>query len=93
MQILGESEYFDAQWYQAQYPISKKFKGGPVAHYILSGVNAGFNPSKRFDTQWYLEAYPDVKEAGVNPLLHYIEFGRVEGRSNSSVLNDIFSNK
>jgi len=80
MQVLDESEYFDASWYQSQYPESKKYKGGPVAHYILMGVDAGCNPSEKFNTQCYLDTYPDVKEAGVNPLLHFIKFGKEEGR-------------
>lgn len=80
IQVLGESEFFDTSWYQSQYPESKKYKGGLVAHYILVGVDAGFDPSDKFNTQWYLDTYPDVKEAGVNPLLHFIKFGKEEGR-------------
>lgn len=80
IQVLGASELFDASWYQSQYPESKKYKGGPVAHYILIGVDAGCNPSDKFDTQWYLDTYSDVKQAGVNPLLHFIKFGKEEGR-------------
>ena len=75
-----ESDLFDLSWYQTEYPESLKFKGGAVAHYMLVGVESGYNPSHKFDTQWYLNTYPDVKEAGVNPLFHYIKFGQLEGR-------------
>lgn len=80
VKLLRESELFDADWYMAEYPESKKYKSGVEAHYLCVGAELGFNPSQNFDTKWYLSAYPDVAEVGVNPLLHYIEFGREEGR-------------
>lgn len=78
--LIQESNLFDSDWYQAQYPETKKYKGCAIRHFLEVGGKAGFNPSPMFSSAWYFGTHPDVAEAGVNPLVHYIEFGKVEGR-------------
>lgn len=80
IQLLRESELFDANWYLASYPEVKGYKAGAEAHYLCEGSKLGFNPSQSFNTELYLSAYPDVAEVRVNPLLHYLEYGLAEGR-------------
>lgn len=83
MEILEQSEYFDAKWYIEQNPdISDDggFLQKPTLHYLLFGGYEGRNPSQKFNSAFYLSEYPDIKAAGANPLLHFIRFGKAEGR-------------
>ena len=78
--LIIASEYFDKDWYLAQYPDVKKERADPALHYLLFGAFEGRNPSRLFDTTWYLTCNPDVAAAKVNALIHYINFGKKEGR-------------
>ena len=73
------SEFFDADWYTARYPICG---GAPTAaiHYLRSGAFEGLDPGPDFDTSAYLRANPDVAAARMPALAHYLLHGRAEGR-------------
>ncbi|MCC6920791.1 MAG: hypothetical protein IT548_16455 [Alphaproteobacteria bacterium] len=78
--LLATSEWFDSEWYLAQYPETATSGLDPVAHYLELGVVEGRDPGPRFSTKWYLAEYPDVAGAGHNPLVHYLKNGKSEGR-------------
>jgi len=78
--LLATSEWFDSDWYLAQYPEIAGTGLEPVAHYLELGVAEGRDPGPRFSTKWYLSEYPDVAAAGHNPLIHYLKNGKSEGR-------------
>ena len=79
-QLIRASEFFDAEWYQAQNPDVRNAKADPALHYIRHGAREGRNPGPDFDAAAYLRAYPDVAASGLNPLIHYLLHGRAEGR-------------
>jgi GT2 family glycosyltransferase len=73
-----KSRFFDKKFYGETY--LSKGDEDPITHYILKGVNLGFNPSQSFNTNFYINRYPDVLAAGINPLYHFIACGEKEGR-------------
>jgi hypothetical protein len=77
---LERSEYFDEQWYCAEYPdvLSSGIK--PAEHFLWIGARLRRNPSVKFDTRFYLALNPDVAADGINPLLHFVRTGEAEGR-------------
>ncbi len=79
--LVEGSGYFDAQWYQAQYPDVARLSMSPLHHYLRYGWRVGRHPSPRFDTKKYLQHYRDVARAGLNPLVHFLRNGQQEGRS------------
>ncbi|MGY8872488.1 MAG: hypothetical protein ACKVJE_18815 [Pseudomonadales bacterium] len=83
VEMILSSEYFDAEWYLAQYPDVAESTISPAEHYLRFGVQEQRFPGPLFSGIWYAETYPDVAESGINPLLHYIKFGETEGRTAS----------
>lgn len=81
MNLLRESDLFDANWYLANNPDVAKTKIDPLLHYYRHGAFEGRDPGPKFSSSWYLDSYEDVKKAGINPLVHYLKYGRTEGRS------------
>lgn len=79
-QLLESSRFFDAEWYQAQYPDVANGPLDAAEHYLKHGVLEGRNPSLLFDSLHYIASYPDVAAAGLNPLVHFIELGQAENR-------------
>lgn len=73
-------EHFDDAFYVRSYPEVRRYRIGPLRHYILCGWREGKDPSELFSTAAYLEMYQDVKEMNVNPFQHYLTHGRQEGR-------------
>ncbi len=81
IELIRQSDFFDANWYLSQYPDVADKKLDPAEHYFEFGVLDGRDPSPKFNSIGYLKAYPDVVESGINPLIHYLRFGIKEGRN------------
>lgn len=77
---IQASEFFDVEYYLANYPDVGASGIAPATHYYLFGWKENRNPSASFSTQRYLLDNPDVKERGINPLFHYLKWGHAEGR-------------
>lgn len=86
--LIRESGLFDEDWYAARHPEAAAAGLSPVEHYLLTGAEAGCDPSSRFDTSFYLRANPELRRYGVNPLKHYILSGRAEGRPAAPAANE-----
>lgn len=80
VQLLEDSDLFDASWYRGRYPDVSRLRMNPARHYLLVGAWLGRNPGPRFNTRAYLRDNPDVAAAGMNPLIHYLLYGRAEQR-------------
>jgi LmbE family N-acetylglucosaminyl deacetylase/glycosyltransferase involved in cell wall biosynthesis len=80
LQIIGDSSFFDANYYLRTNADVKETGMNPIHHYHYYGWKEGRNPSHLFDTVFYLSTYKDVKQAGIDPLLHFINIGEKEGR-------------
>jgi len=80
VQLLSESEFFDAEWYLTANPDVRSAGLDPVRHYLDFGASEGKKPGPVFDGEEYLASHADVAAAGINPLVHYLRFGRAEGR-------------
>ena len=76
--LICDSGMFDEKYYVKEYGLKKGVN--PIAHYLVVGVNMGFNPSPSFDTKFYLTFYQDVLKSGINPFVHYIMYGKQENR-------------
>lgn len=79
-QKIMEHKLFDVEFYIDIYGNNFKCWEDPLEHYLLRGIEKGFNPSERFDTNFYLKNNEDVASAGVNPFVHYACGGMEEGR-------------
>ncbi len=80
IQIIKESNLFDAEYYLSNNYDIKKAGLDPARHYYLHGWKEGRNPGPEFDSDFYLASYNDVKESGINPLIHYLKKGEQENR-------------
>lgn len=80
LDLIGESEWFNRQWYLDTHADVGSAEMDPVEHYFDFGWKEGRNPSAIFDTLFYLESNPDVASSGLNPLWHFIAYGLKEGR-------------
>jgi len=89
LQLLSESNLYDAAWYLDQYPDVAASGADPAKHFLEFGWREGRNPGPNFATRAYLKRYPDVAEQGINPLLHFVEYGKAEGRTASRVRTDL----
>ncbi|WP_217511540.1 hypothetical protein [Vibrio metschnikovii] len=89
--LIEFSEYFDKEWYLAQYPDVIEDGLDPIEHYLRFGAQEGRNPSAEFNTLWYLKTYSDVAESGLNPLVHFIQYGEREERQTSAKLLELKS--
>ena len=84
-QLIGDSGFFDPQWYLDFYPGVATTEAEALAHYRNLGWREGKSPGPDFDGAWYLAQNPDVAAAGQNPLEHYARHGALEGRRALSV--------
>lgn len=90
VELILSSEFFDTEWYLAQYPDVAESTISPAEHYLRFGAQEQRFPGPLFSGAWYTDTYPDVAESGINPLLHYIKFGKAEGRTASvKLLQDL----
>ncbi|MGQ7254034.1 hypothetical protein [Vreelandella titanicae] len=78
--LLEQSELFDADWYLTQYKDIAEANINPAEHFIKFGAIEGRNPGPRFNTEFYVVTYPDVAASGHHPLLHYLRDGINEQR-------------
>ncbi|MGY0556055.1 hypothetical protein ACW17M_22855 [Vreelandella sp. 2A-K22] len=78
--LLEQSELFDADWYLTQYKDIAEANINPAEHFIKFGAIEGRNPGPRFNTEFYVVTYPDVAASGHHPLLHYLRDGIKEQR-------------
>ena len=60
-ELWDNKEYFDEDWYVANYKEACSYKKGPKAHYRAEGWKKGYNASEKFNTEEYLKQYPECK--------------------------------
>lgn len=77
--LVARSGLFDADWYRLAYPDVGRGHVNPVIHYLTSGADLGYAPSRRFDTRRYLTDHPDAAASPRNPLIHFLTVGRKQG--------------
>ncbi|MEE2001524.1 CDP-glycerol glycerophosphotransferase family protein [Alkalimonas sp. MEB108] len=80
LDLIANSDYFDANYYLEHNPDVAEAGIDPVEHFLKFGGFEGRKPSERFDPEFYLQKYEDVAESGMNPLLHFIQSGAEENR-------------
>lgn len=80
VELIEQSDLFNASWYLLTYPDVADAAERPAAHYLNYGATEDRQPGPGFDTEFYCSRYPDVRESGINPLVHYLQVGRSEGR-------------
>ncbi|MBR1600193.1 MAG: hypothetical protein IJ677_01290 [Alphaproteobacteria bacterium] len=56
-ELWNNKEYFDEDWYVANYVETQSYKNGPKAHYSAEGWKKGYNASEKFKTEEYLKQY------------------------------------
>ena len=78
--VIAASPYFNATWYETQYPDVRQAGYRAALHYVRFGAKQLRQPGPNFDAVWYLDVYEDVATSGMNPLIHYIVHGKKEGR-------------
>lgn len=86
IELIRTSEYFDANWYAAEYKDVSIVGMDPVEHFLWLGGRLKRNPSPKFCTTSYLTAYADVERDGLNPLVHYLRIGQSENRRIHAVM-------
>jgi len=80
IELVRNSEFFDAAWYLENNPDVKTSGMDPARHYALHGVSSNRNPSPYFVNEEYYALHNDVRASKMNPLVHYEIYGRREGR-------------
>ncbi len=80
IEIISQSEYFDAEWYLRNNLDVAYSSLDPIEHFILFGANEGRDPSPKFSCKCYCSENPDVAQSNVNPLIHYLKHGIKEER-------------
>lgn len=80
IEIISQSEYFDAEWYLRNNLDVAYSSINPIEHFLLFGASEGREPSPKFSCKSYRDENPDVAQSNVNPLLHYLKYGIKEGR-------------
>ena len=81
LDIIRNSELFDAEWYYRYYKNSLPHDMSLEQHYFEAGKKGFVNPGPLFNSKEYLMISPDVKEHGMNPLIHYENWGWKEKRN------------
>ncbi|RFP90971.1 glycosyltransferase [Rhodobacteraceae bacterium 63075] len=81
LDIIRESAFFDAEFYESAYPDVPLIGLDAAEHYLRIGGRLGRSPGPDFDGAAYIATYLDVAARGDNPLVHFECFGRGEGRS------------
>ena len=80
LELVRNSELFDAEWYLEQYHDVVMLKMDPAEHFLWMGKELMRSPSPKFYMRDYLEANPDVARSDVHPFIHYEKSGKKEGR-------------
>ncbi|WP_426146619.1 glycoside hydrolase family 99-like domain-containing protein [Polaromonas sp. DSR2-3-2] len=81
IQIIKNSNLFDADFYLSNYSIDQVFQNEPILHYILFGETEGLQPNSGFWPKNYLKFNTDVADAGIKPFSHFLQIGMREGRT------------
>ncbi|WP_050808235.1 glycosyltransferase, partial [Asticcacaulis biprosthecium] len=80
LRYLRGGSQLDYSFYQLQLSGTPHARLDPVTHYVIFGVQEGFDPAADFSTAFYLEAHRDVASRGINPFFHYLRAGERECR-------------
>ena len=80
IEIIRNSELFDAKWYVDMYSDILLTNIDPAEHYFNTGHLLLRDPSPHFSTSAYLRTYTDIAKTKVNPLYHYLKWGKDEKR-------------
>lgn len=80
IELMADSELFDATWYLTTYPDVTESGMSPKEHYVRAGAFEGRNPGPDFDTMAYYTANPDIARGGWPALVHYVAYGKADGR-------------
>ena len=78
---IGNSDLFDAAFYQQRYPDVTPADGNLVKHFLEIGWREGRDPSPFFSLQRYHDQHQGMRDKDINPLLHYIRRRRKRRRS------------
>ena len=78
---IGNSDLFDAAFYQQRYPDVTPADGNLVKHFLEIGWREGRDPSPFFSLQRYYDQHQGMRDKDINPLLHYIRRRRKRRRS------------
>ncbi len=80
IELILNSELFDADWYNKAYPDVAESDMDAADHFLRYGGHEKLNPGPDFDMRFYTNEYPDVQKSLIHPFLHYLRFGIHEGR-------------
>lgn len=72
-----EAVYFDADWYNSQYPDVASAGVRPLEHYLTHGWREGRFPHPLINPEWIASRYPESQ--GLEPLKWFIRSGRRKG--------------
>jgi len=81
IQLISDSDLFDAVWYSKKYPDVGLVGLDPLEHFVRIGIHAGREPGPLFDSKHYcrqLAQFDAGRNAGI-PLCDYLEQGWREG--------------
>lgn len=70
-EIISNSDFFDADWYNETYPDVRASKMDPALHYYLYGAREQRDPSGKFSTSLYIKDNPSLIGTGENPIVHF----------------------
>ncbi len=79
LQLIRDSEYFNAAFYLKVYPDVEAAGIDPAEHYFYHGWKEGRSTGNLFDLPYYVYHHPEVAESGVCPLAHFLKTGKDEG--------------
>ena len=88
--MLTLETIFDETFYLARYPdVASSVESGEFAtafdHFLLVGLDSGYEPNAIFDSVYYQENNPDllpqIEEGVLTPVEHFIDYGQFELRS------------
>jgi predicted HAD superfamily hydrolase/glycosyltransferase involved in cell wall biosynthesis/GT2 family glycosyltransferase len=80
LDLLENSKFFDATYYNNRYSDVVNYGDGPAEHYLRFGAFERRDPGPNFSSSYYYFMHDDVRSAELNPLIHYLRFGQNEGR-------------
>ena len=88
--MLTLETIFDETFYLARYPdVASTVERGEFEtafdHFLLVGLDSGYEPNAIFDSLYYQETHPDllpqIEEGVLTPVEHFIDYGQFELRS------------
>ncbi len=97
--MLTLETIFDETFYLARYPdVASSVKSGEFAtafdHFLLVGLDSGYEPNAIFDSLYYQETNPDllaqIEEGLLTWVEHFIDYGQFELRSPNSFFDPFY---